>query len=134
MLAKWLKLSEMAEINHSNFRNFLAPETFKYIEAGGRRKTEKADDQPGQRCSGITWKIDSFEDQAYLDQGGEYALRKVFGDVGSDDGSDGLFAGAGKRWSGRRRRAGLCGWTSGVRLWLLRLCALRLRSVWLLRA
>jgi len=29
---KWLKLGGMAEINHSDFRNFSPPRRFKYVE------------------------------------------------------------------------------------------------------
>ncbi len=117
----------MAEINHSDFRNFSPPGTFKYIEAGGRQKDRKAGDQRSD-VPGSLGRL------SVPGSGGGYALHEIFGDVGGDDGSDGVFAGTGTSRSGHWSRAGLCGRASGLRVWILRLRSLRLRAVRLLRA
>src|SRR5215831_6810360 len=72
--------------------------------------------------------------------GGEYALREISGVADGVDGSAGVFAGAGEsrsrswvRWSWCRSWTCLRGWTAGMRLRLLQLLSVCVRSIRLLR-
>src|SRR5262252_565046 len=105
----------MAEMSHPDFRNFLPPLRFKYVEGS------ESFSRPAGKPSRVTG------------AGGEYALHETYRAAGRSDRAVCVFAGASSSRGRNRSGSRLCCGAAGLYVWILRLLSLRLRTLWILR-